>query len=61
MLVALAQLTMARKIPCEVSVEERMACGFGVCMGCSVPMVSGGYKRACTEGPVFDVTEVRWE
>jgi dihydroorotate dehydrogenase electron transfer subunit len=60
MLRALAALTRERGLWCEVSLEERMACGFGVCMGCSVPMVAGGYKRACREGPVFDAAEVKW-
>ena len=40
--------------------EERMACGLGACMGCSVPMKAGGYKRACKEGPVFDSREIEW-
>jgi dihydroorotate dehydrogenase electron transfer subunit len=43
-----------------VSMEERMACGLGVCMGCSVPVASGGYKRVCKEGPVFDSSEIFW-
>jgi dihydroorotate dehydrogenase electron transfer subunit len=40
--------------------EERMACGLGVCMGCSIAMKAGGYKRVCKEGPVFDSREVEW-
>jgi len=40
--------------------EERMACGLGACMGCSIPVKSGGYQRVCKEGPVFDSREVDW-
>ena len=50
--------------PCHVSLEERMACGVGVCMGC-VTMVQrpgGGrrFERICVEGPVFDARELVW-
>lgn len=41
----------------ELSLEARMGCGFGVCMGCSV-MTKSGAKRVCREGPVFDASEV---
>lgn len=40
-----------------VSLETRMGCGFGACMGCSIETVNGP-KRVCKEGPVFDATEV---
>lgn len=43
-----------------VSLETRMGCGFGACMGCSVEMKSG-MKRICKEGPVFEKEEVLWE
>ncbi len=43
-----------------VSVEERMACGIGVCLGCAVK-TSTGHKRACKEGPVFRIGEVVFE
>lgn len=60
MLAAVSRIAAEHSITCYVSTEERMACGFGVCMGCSVPMKAGGYKRACKEGPVFDSREVEW-
>jgi dihydroorotate dehydrogenase electron transfer subunit len=60
MLAAVSRLAAERRIPCYVSMEERMACGLGVCMGCSVPVASGGYKRVCKEGPVFDSSEISW-
>lgn len=44
---------------CEVSLERRMACGIGACLSCVVDTVSGR-KRACVDGPVFEVGEVVW-
>ena len=41
----------------ELSLEARMGCGFGACMGCSIKTRSG-YKRVCREGPVFEAGEV---
>lgn len=46
--------------PGEVSMEARMGCGFGACMGCSLPTKSGS-RRICREGPVFDREELLWE
>lgn len=42
----------------QVSCEERMACGIGVCMGCAVKVKQGGYKMVCSDGPVFDLREI---
>ena len=47
-------------VPGQLSFEERMSCGFGACMGCSVP-VKGGHKRICKDGPVLDREEILWE
>ena len=44
----------------EYSFEERMACGFGVCMGCSCRTVTG-YKRICKDGPVLEKEEILWK
>lgn len=44
----------------EVSLDERMACGFGVCMCCSIETKSGA-KRICKEGPVFSKEELVWK
>lgn len=60
MLHAVSRLASAHSVKCFVSMEERMACGLGACMGCSIPMKTGGYKRACKEGPVFEAEEVLW-
>lgn len=46
-------------IPGQVSLEERMGCGFGACMGCSIN-TKGGAKRVCKEGPVFEKEEMIW-
>jgi dihydroorotate dehydrogenase electron transfer subunit len=37
-----------------------MGCGTGVCLGCAVPKLAGGYDRACTEGPVYRAAEIDW-
>jgi dihydroorotate dehydrogenase electron transfer subunit len=60
MLAAVSRIAAEHSISCSVSMEERMACGLGVCMGCSIPMKTGGYKLACKEGPVFDSREIDW-
>ena len=44
-------------IKCFVSLEKRMACGMGVCLGCTV-VTKNGYKRACKDGPVFSSEEL---
>ncbi len=49
----------ATDAPAQLSFEERMGCGFGACMGCTVK-VKGGYKRICKDGPVLDREEVIW-
>lgn len=46
-------------MPGEVSLEERMGCGFGICMGCTCHTTTGG-KRICKEGPVFNREEIVW-
>ena len=46
-------------IPCQVSMEKRMACGVGACLSCVVETVNGK-KRSCVDGPVFDAQEVAW-
>ena len=44
----------------ELSLEARMGCGFGACMGCSIK-TTDGYKRVCKEGPVFMAKEIIYE
>lgn len=54
-------LTAGRCLSAQYSLEARMACGFGVCTGCAVKLVSGNYVRVCREGPVFDGNELSEE
>ncbi len=61
---AVAAIAAGRGIPCDVSLESRMACGIGVCLGCAVPVLDRAgeiaYERCCYEGPVFDASRVAW-
>jgi dihydroorotate dehydrogenase electron transfer subunit len=61
MLRAVRELALARGVHAELCLEEEMACGFGVCLGCAVPVYGPKpYRYCCTDGPVFDAREVRW-
>lgn len=55
----LYKISTERKIAAYVSVEETMACGIGVCLGC-VLKTDAGYERACKEGPIFPIDKVVW-
>lgn len=57
MLKSLKNSILDIQIPTFVSMEERMGCGFGVCLTCSCSTKSGN-KRVCLDGPVFDINEV---
>ena len=46
-------------VPAQFSLEARMGCGFGACMGCTIDTVNGP-RRVCKDGPVFRSGEVRW-
>ena len=64
MLLRVAAMARARGIPHQVSLERRMGCGMGCCLGCVVytrTQSGGEYLRSCTEGPVFDADAVAWE
>jgi dihydroorotate dehydrogenase electron transfer subunit len=54
MLEAVRALCAQRDVPCQLALESGMACGFGACFGCVVPLRSGGYLRLCVDGPVLD-------
>ena len=45
-------------IPCQISLEEKMGCGLGVCLGCAVEVTTGGYEHVCKQGPVFESNKV---
>ncbi len=64
MLKAVSSIACEYHTPCEVSVEEPMACGFGACIGCAIELKDGTgtrYAMSCTEGPVFDATQIVWD
>jgi len=61
MMAAVAQKCALAKIPCEVSLEAPMACGFGICLGCAIPTAGGGYLYACSEGPCLDAERIDWD
>lgn len=48
------------RAPAQLSLEARMGCGFGACMGCTVDTVAGP-KRVCKDGPVFRSGELVWD
>jgi NAD(P)H-flavin reductase len=54
MLEAVRALCERRAVPCQLALESGMACGFGACFGCVVPLRGGGYLRLCVDGPVLD-------
>ena len=60
MMKACADLAEACAARCLVSLENPMACGFGVCLGCAVPRREGGFSLVCRAGPVFDAREIDW-
>ncbi|MDX9858811.1 MAG: dihydroorotate dehydrogenase electron transfer subunit [candidate division Zixibacteria bacterium] len=58
MLRATNQIGLDLSVPGELAFEAPMPCGIGVCLGCVVPLVKGGYARVCADGPVFKIGEV---
>ena len=75
MLKAIAEIAKSKSIPCQVSLESRMACGLGACLGCVIrtkgkfPLISQeatfhgwgvSFKLVCNDGPIFDSEEVDW-
>ena len=61
MLKAVRKIALEFGVEAGLCLEEQMGCGFGVCLGCAVPVYGDmPYKYCCTDGPVFDAREVRW-
>ena len=64
MMHAVADMTSAAGVPCQVSLETPMACGIGICFSCvaRVRQEQGGwdYRRTCVEGPVFDAAAIEF-
>ena len=65
MLKAVSERAEKLGIECYVSLENKLACGLGACLGCSIPIrESDGtvhYERVCTEGPVFDSSRIAFD
>lgn len=64
MLRAVGRIADQHDVPAELSMDEHMCCGVGVCLACVIKVKSGDgweYQRTCTEGPVFDSRDVAWE
>ena len=67
MMQAVAAICLAAQVPCQVSLEEYMACGIGICVGCAVALKTGQdapdygrYGRVCVDGPAFDAQQIQW-
>jgi dihydroorotate dehydrogenase electron transfer subunit len=60
MMQAVAQYAKRQVIPCEVSLENTMACGIGACL-CCVEKTEKGNVCVCTEGPVFTINQLTWQ
>ncbi len=61
MLKFVEKLAIANKKPGQVSTESHMGCGLGICLLCPSKVTAGGYKRTCTDGPVFEIGELDYE
>ena len=67
MMQAVAAICLEAQVPCQVSLEEYMACGIGICVGCAVELATakgdtdyGRYARVCVDGPAFDARQIKW-
>jgi dihydroorotate dehydrogenase electron transfer subunit len=60
LMAAVAGLAGKAGVPCLVSLERMMSCGFGACCTCNVSLVGGRQASCCMDGPVFDASEVVW-
>ena len=60
MMMSVARYAKSRKIDCEVSLENTMACGVGACL-CCVENTIEGHVCVCKEGPVFNINKLLWQ
>ena len=60
MLAQIATISKQYNIAAQVSLDEYMACGLGVCLGCMIKTKTG-YQAVCKEGPVFNPAEIIWK
>jgi len=58
MLEAVRAMCGRAQIAAELAMEAPMACGFGACFGCAVPLAAGGFMRLCVDGPVVNAAEI---
>ena len=65
MLAAVTKIAAGFKVPAQIAMENRMGCALGVCLGCVCPVRVAPnhveYQRVCTEGPVFNATDIAWD
>jgi dihydroorotate dehydrogenase electron transfer subunit len=64
LLKAVGKIAEDFQVPAELSMDEHMCCGVGVCLACVIPVKAGTsweYQRTCTEGPVLDARKIAWE
>jgi len=65
MLRALTRMVKEHDVPCDLSLENHMACGFGACFSCVAPIRQPDgvmdLRRVCVEGPIFPATDVVWD
>lgn len=61
MMRAVAQYAKSKEIECEVSLENLMGCGIGACLCCVVETVDHGNVNTCTEGPIFNTKQLKWQ
>jgi dihydroorotate dehydrogenase electron transfer subunit len=59
MMHAVGKIAQEKDVDCEVSLENMMACGFGICLCCTTATHEGN-KRVCIDGPVFNVNDLKW-
>jgi len=58
MLERVKKIFKGKEVSCQLSLDSHMACGFGACLGCVVEKKNGEMVRVCTEGPVFEASEM---
>ena len=64
MMKAVGEICLAEDVPCWLSLETPMACGFGACFSCVTKVRTGDtwdYRRTCIEGPVFPAERLVWD
>ena len=59
MMKSVAAFAVKENVDCEVSLENKMACGLGACL-CCVTETTAGHKCVCSDGPVFNIKDLKW-